>query len=169
MSAADSLATSETIADPVDDEALESVDEVAVDALETLDDELDDCSAASRLVRSVVSAESWLLALDELSVELDELESLALETPGGGPPGGGPPTPPKPPVEALLAELWLLSDPAPASCDRKASTAADKPTAVDASEVEIVLLADAEVDALVVEVSEELLWFPRLAWRSRSK
>ena len=157
MSAADSLATSETIADPVDDEALESVDEVAVDALETLDDELDDCSAASRLVRSVSSVDSTLLALDELSVELDELESLALETPGGGPPGGGPPTPPKPPAESALPELWLLSDPAPASCDRKASTAADKPTAVDASEVETVLLADAEVDALVVEVSEELL------------
>ena len=158
MSAADSLATSETISDPVDDEALESVDdEVAVDAVETLDDELDDCSAASRLVRSVSSDDTTLLALDELSVELDELESLALETPGGGPPGGGPPTPPKPPVEALLAELWLPSDPAPASCDRKASTAADKPTAVDASEVETVLLADAEVDALVVEVSDELL------------
>jgi hypothetical protein len=43
------------------------------------------------------------------------------------------------------------------SCDRKASNAADKPTAVDASEVETVLLADAEVDALVVDVSEELL------------
>ena len=142
MSAADSLATSETIADPVDDEALESVDDVAVDALETLDDELDDSSADSRLVRSVSSVDSRL---------------LALETPGGGPPGGGPPTPPKPPVEALLAELWLLSDPAPASCDRKASTAADKPTAVDASEVETVLLADVEVDALVVEVSDELL------------
>ena len=157
MIAADSLATSETIADPVDDEALESVDDVAVDALETLDDELDDCSAASRLVRSVSSAESTLLALDELSVELDELESLALETPGGGPPGGGPPTPPGPPAESALAELWLPSDPALPSCERKASTAADRPTAVDASEVETVLLADAEVDALVVEVSEELL------------
>ena len=157
MSAAVSLATSETFCDPVDDEALESVDEVAVDALEALDDELDDWSAASRLVSSVSIVDSKLLALDELSVELDELESLALETPGGGPPGGGPPTPPKPPVEALLAELWLLSDPAPLSCDRKASTAADKPTAVDASEVETVLLADVEVDALVVEVSDELL------------
>ena len=79
MSAADSLATSETISDPVDDEALESVDdEVAVDALETLDDELDESSAVSRLVRSVSSVDSRLLALDELSVELEEVELLAL-------------------------------------------------------------------------------------------
>ena len=43
MSAADSLATSETISDPIDDEALESGDdEVAIDAVEALDDELDD-------------------------------------------------------------------------------------------------------------------------------
>jgi hypothetical protein len=48
-------------------------------------------------------------------------------------------------------------DPAPPSCDRKASTAADRPTAVDASEVETALLADVDVDALAVEVSEELL------------
>ena len=90
MSAADSLATSETISDPVDDEALELVDdEVAVDALETLDDELDESSAVSRLVRSVSSVDSRLLALDELSVELEEVESLALVAPGGGP-GGGP-------------------------------------------------------------------------------
>ena len=162
MSAADSLATSETIADPVDDEALESVDDVAVDALETLDDELDDCSAASRLVRSVSSVESRLLALDELSVELDELESLVLETPGGGPdgggPDGGPPTPDGPPLALLSDALWLpLLDERLPSCDRKASTAADKPTAVDASEVETALLADVEVDALVVEVSDELL------------
>ena len=108
MSAADSLATSETISDPVDDEALESVDdEVADDAVEALDDELDDWSAASRLVRSASSVDNRLAALDELSVELDELESLELETPGGGP-EGGPPTPPRPPgppLEALLAEL----------------------------------------------------------------
>ena len=157
MSAADSLATSETISDAVDDEALEAVaDEVAVDAVETLDDELDDSSAASRLVRSVSNVDRRLLALDELSVEVDELESLALETPGGGP-DGGPPGPPTPPLEALLAELWPLSDPELPSCDRKASTAADKPTTVDASEVETALLADVEVDALVVEVSDELL------------
>jgi len=118
LSAADSLATSETICDPVDDEALESADdEVAVDAVDALDDELDDWSAASRLVRSASSVDNRLLALDELSVELDELESLELETPGGGP-GGGPPTPPgppRPPFEAPLAELWLLSDETPPS------------------------------------------------------
>ena len=163
MSAADSLATSETISDPVDDEALESVDdEVAVDAVETLDDELDDSSADRRLVRSVSSADSRLLALDELSVELDELESLVLETPDGGPdgggPDGGPPTPDRPPLTLLSDALWLpLLDERLPSCDRKASTAADKPTAVDASEVETALLADVEVDALVVEVSDELL------------
>ena len=163
MSAADSLATSETISDPVDDEALESVDdEVAVDAVETLDDELDDSSAARRLVRLASSADSRLLALDELSVELDELESLVLETPDGGPdgggPDGGPPTPDRPPLALLSDALWLpLLDERLPSCDRKASTAADKPTAVDASEVETALLADVEVDALVVEVSDELL------------
>jgi len=96
LSAADSLATSETVSDAVDDEALEAVDdEVAIDAVEALDDELDDSSAASRLVRSVSSSDSRLLALVELSVELD--------APGGGP-GGGPPAPPGPPVEAPLAE-----------------------------------------------------------------
>jgi hypothetical protein len=168
LSAADSLATSETISDPVDDEALESVDdEVADDAVEALDDELDDWSAASRLVRSASSVDNRLAALDELSVELDELESLELETPGGGP-GGGPPTPPGPPLEALLAELWLPSDETPPSCDRKASTAADRPTAVDASEDETVLLADVDVDALAVDVSDELLWLAKLAWSSRS-
>ncbi|MGA2495195.1 MAG: hypothetical protein ABSF67_20010 [Roseiarcus sp.] len=74
MSAADSLATSETISDPVDDEALESVDdEVAIDTVEALDEELDDWSAASRLVRSASSVDSRLATLDELSVELDEL------------------------------------------------------------------------------------------------
>ena len=118
MSAADSLATSEKISDPVDDEALESVDdEVADDAVEALDDELDDWSAASRLVRPASSVDNRLAALDELSVELDELESLELETPGGGP-GGGPPTPPGPPgppLEAPLAELWLLLDETPPS------------------------------------------------------
>jgi len=157
LSAADSLATSETISDPVDDEALESVDdEVAVDALETLDAELDESSAVNRLVRSVSSVDSRLLALDELSVELEEVESLALVAPGGGPgggAGGGPPTPPGPPAE----ELWpLLSDAAPPSCDRKASTAADRPTAVEASEVDVALLADVEVDAVVLDASEEL-------------
>ena len=160
MSATDNLTTSDTISDPVDDEALESVDdEVAIDAVEALDDELDDSSADSRLVRSASSVDSKLAALDELSVELDELESLALERPGGGP-GGGPPTRPGPrgpPLEALLAELWLPSDETPPSCDRKASTAADRPTAVDASEDETVLLADAEVDVLALELSEELL------------
>lgn len=168
MSAADSLATSETKAESVDDEALEAVDdEFATEALETLDDELDDSSAASRLVRSASSVDSRLAALDELSVELDELESLALDTPGGGP-GGGPPTPPGPPLEASLAALWLLSDDTPPSCDRKASTAADRPIAVEASEVEDALLADVEIDALVVDVSEELLWLARLAWSSRN-
>jgi hypothetical protein len=74
LSAADSLATSETISDPVDDEALESVDdEVAIDTVEALDEELDDWSAASRLVRSASSVDSRLATLDELSVELDEL------------------------------------------------------------------------------------------------
>lgn len=102
MSACDRLATSETIADRVeDDEALESVDDD--DTVDALDDELDDCSAASRLVRSVSSDDSKLLALDELSVELDELE--VPETPDGGGPGGGPPAPPGPPIEAPLAEL----------------------------------------------------------------
>ena len=163
MSAADSLATSETISDPVDDEALESVDdEVAVDAVETLDDELDDSSAARRLVRSVSSADSRLLALDELSVELDELESLVLETPDGGPdgggPDGGPPTPDRPPLALLSDALWLpLLDERLPSCDRKASTAADSPMEVDASEDVTVLLADVDVDALAVDVSEELL------------
>ena len=76
MSTAASLATSETISDPVDDEALESVDdEVAVDALETLEAELDESSAVNRLVRSVSSFDSRLLALDELSVELEEVEA----------------------------------------------------------------------------------------------
>ena len=176
MSAADSLATSERNADPVDDESLESVDdEVADDALEaldTLDDELVDSSAASRLVRSVSSVDSRLLALDELSVALDdELESLALETPGGGP-GGGPPTPlgaPAPPLEASLVELWPLSEETPLSCDRNASTAADSPIAVDASEDVIELLADAEVEALVLVVSEELFWLAKLVWSSRNK
>ena len=60
----------------------------------------------------------------------------------------------------LLAELWLLSDEMLLSCDRKLSTAADSPTAVEASEVETVLLADAEVDALALDVSEELLCLP---------
>ena len=141
----------------VDDDALEAVDEeVATDALETLDDELEDSSAAKRLVRSASSSDSTLLALDELSVEVEEAEEVELlETPGGGPPGGGPPTPSGPPDEALLAELWLPSDEAPPSCDRKASTAADTPTAADASEVETALLAEVEVDALVVEASDE--------------
>jgi hypothetical protein len=58
----------------------------------------------------------------------------------------------------------LLSD--PLSCDRKASTAADKPTAVDASEDVTAALADAEVDALVLELSEELLWLAQVAWSS---
>ena len=172
MSAADSLATSERNADPVDDESLESVDdEVADDALEaldTLDDELVDSSAASRLVRSVSSVDSRLLALDELSVALDdELESLALETPGGGPP-----TPlgaPAPPLEASLVELWPLSEETPLSCDRNASTAADSPIAVDASEDVIELLADGEVEALVLVVSEELFWLAKLVWSSRNK
>jgi hypothetical protein len=171
LSAADSLATSETISDPVDDEALESVDDkVADDAVEALDDELDDWSAASRLVRSASSVDNRLAALDELSVELDELESLELETPGGGP-EGGPPTPPRPPgppLEALLAELWLLSDDTPPSCDRNVSTAADSPTVVQASEDEAELLADVEVEALALVVSEELFWLAKLAWSSRN-
>lgn len=101
MSACDSVATSEAIADRVeDDEALESVDDDTADALE---DELDDSSAASRLVRLVSSDDSKLLALDELSVELDELELP--ETPDGGEPGGGPPAPPGPATESPLAEL----------------------------------------------------------------
>ena len=94
MSAADSLATSEMISDPIDDEALESVDDdVALDAVEALDDELDDSSAVSRLVRSVSSCDNRLLALDELSVEVEEVELL--DALGGGP-GGGPPTSPRP-------------------------------------------------------------------------
>jgi hypothetical protein len=102
------LATSETISAPVDDEALEAVDDEvaddALDALEALDDELDDSSAASRLVRSASSVDSRLLALDELSVELDELE-LPETLDGGGPPGGGPPTPDGPPLApAALAD-----------------------------------------------------------------
>jgi len=140
-------------------------DEVAVDALEALDDELDESSADSRLVRSVSSVDSRVAALDELSVELDdELESLELETPGGGPPGGGPPIPAGPPAESALAELWLSpSEPALElpSCDRKLSRAADNPTAVEASETEIVALAealaDAEEDALALESLEALL------------
>ena len=95
MSAFDSVATSETIADRVeDDAALESVDdEDVVD--EALDDEFDDCNAVSRLVRSVSSVDSRLAALVELSLELeDELELLEFDTLGGGPP-----------IEALLAEL----------------------------------------------------------------
>ena len=157
------MATSETIPDRVeDDEALESADDDdTVDAVEALDDELDDSSAASRLVRSVSSDDSKLLALDELSAELDELE-LA-ETLDGGGPGGGPPAPPGPPIEAPLAELWLLSDEPLLSCDRKAKIAVDSPTAVEASEVETVLLADVEVDALAVDVSEELFWPAKLA------
>jgi hypothetical protein len=171
LSAADSLATSEMISDPIDDEALESVDDdVALDAVEALDDELDDSSAVSRLVRSASSVDSRLLALDELSDDVDELESLVLETPGGGP-GGGPPAPlgpPGPALEAPLAELWLLSEETPPSCDRKASTAADSPIAVDASEIETALLADAEVEALALVVSEELLWLAKLACSSRN-
>jgi hypothetical protein len=136
-------------------------DEVAVDALEALDDELDESSADSRLVRSVSSVDSRVAALDELSVELDdELESLELETPGGGPPGGGPPTAAAPPAELALSELWLPPSELP-SCDRKLSRAADNPTAVEASETEIVALAealaDAEEDALALESLEALL------------
>jgi hypothetical protein len=109
------------------------------------------------LVRSVSSSDSRLLALDELSVELDELKSLVLETPGGGP-DGGPPTPDGPPLALLSDELWLLLlDERPPSCDRKASTAADSPMEVDASEDVTALLADVDVDALAVVVSEELL------------
>ena len=169
MSAADSLATSEMISDAVDDEALEAVDdEVAMELLETLDDELDDSSAASRLVRSASSVDSKLAALDELSVELDELESLVLETPGGGPegggPGGSPPTPDRLPLALLSDEFWLLLlDERPPSCDRKASTAADSPMEVDASEDVTALLADVEVDALAVDVSDELFWLVKLA------
>jgi hypothetical protein len=160
------LATSETISDWVeDDEALVLVDdEDVVD--ETLDDEFDDCNAVNRLVRSVSSVDSRLAALVELSLELeDELESLELDTLGGGP-GGGPPAPLGPlgpPLEAPLAELWLLSDEPLLSCDRKAKIAADSPTAVEASEVETVLLADVEVDALAVDVSDELFWLAKLA------
>ena len=156
------MATSETISDAVDDEALEAVDdEVALDAVETLDDELDDSSADRRLVRSASSSDSRLLALDELLVELDELESLVPETPDGGPdgggPDGGPPTPDRPPLALLSDELWLLLlDERLPSCDRKASTAADRPTAVEASEVDVALLADVEVDAVVLDASEEL-------------
>jgi hypothetical protein len=103
VSAFDRAVRSESSSAMVDDDELE-----AVDALETLDDELDDSSAARRLVRSVSNAESRLLALDELSVELDEVELP--ETPGGGPEGGGPggepPTLDGPPPAAL----WLLAD-----------------------------------------------------------
>jgi hypothetical protein len=170
LSTAASLATSETISDPVDDEALESVDDgVALDAVEALDDELDDSSAVSRFVRSASSVDSRLLALDELSDDVDELESLVLETPGGGP-GGGPPTPPGPPVDAPLAELWLLLllDERLLSCDRKLSSAADRPTAVDASDDVTVLLVDvdAEVDVLVLDVLEEVFWLAQVDWSS---
>ena len=164
VSAFDSCVKSESSCATVDDDELETVD-----ALEALDDELDDCNAVRRLVRSVSSSDSRLLALDELSVEVEEVELL--ETPGGGP-GGGPPTPPgRPwpwwsPVETTLAELWLLSD--PPSCDRKASTVADRPTAVEASEDVTAALADAEVDALVLELSEELFWLAQFASSSRS-
>jgi hypothetical protein len=153
------LATSETTSDRAeDDEALESVDDEDVND-ETLEAELADCNAVNRLVRSVSSVESRLAALVELSLELEvELELPALDTLGGGP-GGGPPGPPGP----ALAELWLLSDEPLLSCDRKAKIAADSPTAVDASEVETVLLADVEVDALAVDVSEALFWPAKLA------
>jgi hypothetical protein len=115
-------------------------------------------------VRSVSSVDSRVAALDELSVELDdEVESLELETPGGGPPGGGPPIPAVPPAESALAELWLPpSEPVLEllSCVRKLSRAADNPTAVEASETEIVALAealaDAEEDALALESLEAL-------------
>jgi len=124
LSTAASLATSETISDPVDDEALESVDdEVALDALETLEAELDESSAVNRLVRSVSSFDSRLLALDELSVELKRSNrwrwSRRAAVPAAG--RGRPPTPPGPPVEAPLAEeLWLplLSNARLLSCDR---------------------------------------------------
>jgi hypothetical protein len=58
-----------------------------------------------------------------------------------------------------LAALWLLSDERLLSCDRKLSSAADKPTAVDASADVTVLLVDvdAEVDVLALELSELLL------------
>ena len=75
-------------------------------------------------MRSVSSSDSRLLALDELSVELEEVELL--EAPGGGP-GGGPGRraadaagPPRPLGASPLAELWLPSDATPPSCDRKA-------------------------------------------------
>jgi len=100
VNASDSWLMSEAICEAVDvDEAMEAVEAVDVeDAVEALDD----CSALNRLVRSASSVDSRLLALVELSVELDEVELL--ETPGGGP-DGGPPTPDGPPLE-----LALLSD-----------------------------------------------------------
>jgi hypothetical protein len=51
------------------------------------------------------------------------------------------------------------------SCDRKLSSAADRPTAVDASADVTVLLVevDAEVDVLVLDASEELLWLAQVA------
>ncbi len=163
VSAFDSCVRSVSNCATVDDHELE-----AVDALEALDDELDEVSAVRRLVRSVSSSDSRLLALDELSVELEEGESPALVAPSGGL-GGEPPTPrgpPRPPVQSPLAELWLPSD--PPSCDRKFSTAADKPTAVGASEVDTVLLADVEADALADHWSEELLWLAQVACSSRN-
>ena len=165
MSAADSLATSEMISDPADEAAPTSVDDDVADAVEPLDDEFDDCSAASKLARSVSSVDRRLEALDELSLELDEVESLALDAPGGGP-GGGPPTPPTPPADSPPAELPLLSEASPPSCERKLSTAADRPIAVEASEVETALLADVEVDALALHWSDELFRFAPAAWSS---
>ena len=163
VSAFDRSVRSEANCEAVEDDALEAVD--ALETLETLDDELDESSAVSRLVRSVSNSDSRLLALDELTVELDEVELL--ETPGGGP-GGGPPAPwgpCGPPPESPLAELWLLSDETLLSCDRKASIADDRPIADDASEDDTVLLVDvdAEVDVLVLDWSEELLWLAQFA------
>jgi len=106
VNASDSWLMSEAICEAVDVEEAVDVDE-AMEAVEAVDVEdaveaLDDCSALNRLVRSASSVDSRLLALVELSVELDEVELL--ETPGGGP-DGGPPTPDGPPLE-----LALLSD-----------------------------------------------------------
>lgn len=134
VSAFDSCARSAPSSETVDvDDELETVD--AVELVDALDEELEDCSAARRLARSVSIDDSRLLALDELSLEVDEVESLALVAPGGGPgggpPGGGPPTPPA--LWLLEDPLWLLSDSRPPSCDRKLSTAADRPTAAEAS------------------------------------